>query len=687
MQTFPFPFPLQQRQRRGQTRASCAVIALVLAGLCSLLLASTATAADFSWRGEGSASANTWSNPANWAGGTAPAASSSIGTLTFPVLNRSACLQVKPSEACYTSPNDVSGLSVNAMQVDDSHYYNIGGQYGGDGFILGSGGLSVTASEGNEAQLVLSNPITLNGSQTWSVTGPAAPPPPNGLSQSVRFYGVLSGNNSDLTINLNSETWLTLGIDVPGAPILDDELGNITINGNETTVGEKSLVRAAANLNASDGHSLTLHNVVFEGYRATGPITATNSSLTLSGSSIGAVTAMNSRIWPEGVLGLPSLSLDATSILGPQIRVQGTQPGTDYDQITSTGTVALGGAVLQLESLSGEAGPVYHEEGCPSPPVGQVYTLISTTGSLTGTFSNAPNGDTVVAYCPPSVTVGEPIAYSYRINYNAAGSPKTVTATALPAIPTAYTIEPKSPAIAGSAVEGQTLSESHGSWANKPTTYAYQWEDCDGAGNNCQAIAGATAQTYTLASTDVGHTIRVQETASNAEGTGTPAVSAPTAVVQAAPPSTGQNKGGSTGGSQGGGGTGTITAEQIKASLARQLVPSGKGSKIAALLKNGGLTMSFKALEAGTLVVQWYLVPHGAKLAKKAKGRSKAKPILVASGKVTFSGAGTGKLNIRLTAAGKRLLKHAKQIKLAVKGSFAPSGGAAISTTKALVLR
>jgi hypothetical protein len=91
------------------------------------------------------------------------------------------------------------------------------------------------------------------------------------------------------------------------------------------------------------------------------------------------------------------------------------------------------------------------------------------------------------------------------------------------------------PTISGSAVAGQTLSESNGSWTNSPTSSAYQWQRCDTAGGSCQPIAGATAQTYLLGAADVGSTIRVQETAGNAGGESSPATSEPTGVVQAPP--------------------------------------------------------------------------------------------------------------------------------------------------------
>jgi subtilisin family serine protease len=92
------------------------------------------------------------------------------------------------------------------------------------------------------------------------------------------------------------------------------------------------------------------------------------------------------------------------------------------------------------------------------------------------------------------------------------------------------------PQISGTAQQEKTLTELHGSWTNEPTSFTYQWQQCDSSGNNCANIAGATNQAYVPVAGDVGHTVRVQETAGNAKGEGTPAISAPTAVVLPAPP-------------------------------------------------------------------------------------------------------------------------------------------------------
>jgi len=103
----------------------------------------------------------------------------------------------------------------------------------------------------------------------------------------------------------------------------------------------------------------------------------------------------------------------------------------------------------------------------------------------------------------------------------------TPTAVIIPLAP----VSTAAPGVAGTATNLQTLAASPGAWSNTPTAFAYKWEDCDAGGANCTAIAGATASTYTLALSDVGDTIRVLVTATNAGGSSTPAASPATAVI------------------------------------------------------------------------------------------------------------------------------------------------------------
>jgi Carboxypeptidase regulatory-like domain len=91
------------------------------------------------------------------------------------------------------------------------------------------------------------------------------------------------------------------------------------------------------------------------------------------------------------------------------------------------------------------------------------------------------------------------------------------------------------PTISGNAQEGQTLTAAVGAWSGSdPINYRYQWRRCDAGGSGCADISGQTAATYLLVASDVGNTIRVRVTATNAYGAST-AEAAQTAVVAAAP--------------------------------------------------------------------------------------------------------------------------------------------------------
>jgi hypothetical protein len=88
------------------------------------------------------------------------------------------------------------------------------------------------------------------------------------------------------------------------------------------------------------------------------------------------------------------------------------------------------------------------------------------------------------------------------------------------AAPTNAPVNTTRPSITGSAVEGNTLTASNGSWnGSTPINYTYQWQRCDASGAGCRNITDATSQTYTTSSLDVGNSLRVLVTATNSVGT------------------------------------------------------------------------------------------------------------------------------------------------------------------------
>jgi hypothetical protein len=96
------------------------------------------------------------------------------------------------------------------------------------------------------------------------------------------------------------------------------------------------------------------------------------------------------------------------------------------------------------------------------------------------------------------------------------------------------------PTISGTATVGSTLTANPGTWTGSSITFTYQWRQCDASGANCTTITGATGNTYVISSGDVGHTIRVAVTGTDATGPNTVTSAQTSTVTQtAAPPATG----------------------------------------------------------------------------------------------------------------------------------------------------
>jgi len=113
-----------------------------------------------------------------------------------------------------------------------------------------------------------------------------------------------------------------------------------------------------------------------------------------------------------------------------------------------------------------------------------------------------------------------------KVHVTAVNSAGTNSRDSLPTVPiqsqvTNAPVNTTRPAISGSAVQGNTLTASNGSWnGGTPMTFAYQWQRCDATGAGCHNISDATNQSYTPDSLDVNNTLRVIVTSTNSFGSG-----------------------------------------------------------------------------------------------------------------------------------------------------------------------
>ena len=342
------------------------------------------------------------------------------------------------------------------------------------------------------------------------------------------------------------------------------------------------------------------------------------------------------------------------------------------------------------------------EAGALPPPTGTSTALgaspnPSTAGqavTYTATVSPSPNGGTiafkdngtVISNCGSKAASGG--TATCITTYGAAGShtitasytgtsayadssatPLTQVVKAKPATggggsnppppPPPKPVAPKNtalPVVSGAVTTGKTLTTTRGAWTGTaPIAYAYRWQRCT---PTCRTIAGATGPTYLLKAGDAGGRIRSHVIASNAASGGVSAFSAQTGRV-------------------------IPSATTVRKFLGKLLSPGGKAGKIGALLKAGGYKFSATAPSAGTLTLGWYYVPKGA----HAVAAKKKQPILVATVRTTVKKAGKVKPKIKLTAKGRKLLKHARALKLTAKQSFKPKGGKTTTARRKFKLR
>jgi hypothetical protein len=125
-----------------------------------------------------------------------------------------------------------------------------------------------------------------------------------------------------------------------------------------------------------------------------------------------------------------------------------------------------------------------------------------------------------------------------------------------------------------------------------------------------------------------------------------------------------------------------VSAAQIKAGLLAQIAPHGRAARIATLLKRHGYALTFIALTAGRLTINWTFVPP----AGHARARQAKAGELVATGTASFTKSGALKFQIKLTTPGRRLLAAARRLTLSARGTFVPTGQPAVIALKGFTL-
>jgi hypothetical protein len=281
------------------------------------------------------------------------------------------------------------------MQLDDSDDYFLAGEE----VVLGSGGLTAAPAgdESGSAGAFMLMPLRLDAPQRWSIA--------NRSGGEIEENGLLLGEaltsaGSALTIELS---------DGP-ALVLDNstEVGPLRIEGSNAAgehLANGAVLLGQGELNSSDREPVELSRVYFEGAGAVGALRTNDATLVVGRGE--AATALEAS----------SAKIDSNSAAVFEIDRKAER--ITNSQLVSTGPVELAGGIAVVVESS--------KEGCPALAPGQKYTLVSTTGTLSGAFGNAPEGG-------PEIKIGfakgcDEQPRTMRVSYSRTGGTETVTGT------------------------------------------------------------------------------------------------------------------------------------------------------------------------------------------------------------------------------------------------------------------
>jgi hypothetical protein len=356
--------------------------------------ASAVAAPTFKWSGGANAGFYGWANTSNWEGGTAPSSSEAVA-LEFPRLTSLSCTSAPPTDSCYESENNITGLNVESMQVEDSQTYVIEGEQ----ITLGSGGLTAAPATNTTEQIgsIIAMPIALGAPQTWNIVGQSGDGAIDG--NQLVFFEEVSGASRPLNMKMSEGGGLVL--------VNESEVGPLSLEGadsNRAGILNGVVELYGAQLNSSDNEPVSFNHIFVVGTGATGPLTTNAAEIILEPGENHVER-----------LEVQSATLDPESDLVFTTKGAGETPGLDYAQLTSTGTLDLKGAELEVAVA----------KVCKVLQPGTQYTLVTSAGPILGSFGNAGEGGEIPVRFPKGCT----IAQTLHIEYHRSASTQTVTAT------------------------------------------------------------------------------------------------------------------------------------------------------------------------------------------------------------------------------------------------------------------
>jgi PKD repeat protein len=391
--------------------------------------------------------------------------------------------------------------------------------------------------------------------------------------------------------------------------------------------------------------------------------TATGFSAALTGDSSAASSYEWSYLAPDGMT-----SSDVSTSASPQLAFSAAGTYTVWVQITD----AAGGTVTGVSDIT--------VSGAPAPAASFGYltqTRVPATGNVvsftsTASASSAQNiTSTSWSFGDGSTGSGSSVSHTYaaagtytatlhvtQTNGQSSQASETVTVSSPPTAAISWT--------AANPVAGTSASFSSGAAAGAGAISGYSWSFGDGS----SSTASSPSHTYSGAGT---YTVTLTVTQSDGlTGTATRSVTVAAPVSQSAPGSGGSSTSSGASTSAGSSGSGA-QATTPTGSLTQALSVATGSNKITTLLRTGASISAVNSPSAsGAITITWYAVV--------AHHR-----VLVARGAATVRPGATAHVAVKLTTAGRALLRRSKTVRITASGSY-DFGSSSVTGTRTITL-
>jgi hypothetical protein len=229
------------------------------------------------------------------------------------------------------------------------------------------------------------------------------------------------------------------------------------------------------------------------------------------GSAIGGATNSTFALTDADVGHGVSLQVTATNSYGQQTVTSAAATVSGGVAPSNTSPPTIGGSALDGAKLTAHPGA-----WAGSPTIAIAYQWYRCDAG--GGNCAAIDGQTASSYTLTQDDEGSTMVLQ-ATGTNAYGSQSALSA-ATAVVTSNAPNNTGAPHISGTPKTGHVLTGNKGTWTGAaPIAFAYQWLLCDASGDICLPISGAVDTTLTIDPSYVGHAIRLQVSASNADGT------------------------------------------------------------------------------------------------------------------------------------------------------------------------